>query len=44
MDASNGYVANKTLKKGNVPKQKFPDFLRAFSSDNKFLSGNESDK
>ncbi len=44
VDASNGDVANKTPKKGNVPKQKFPDFSRAFSSDNTLLSGNESDK
>ncbi len=35
--------ADNTPKKGNVPKQKFPDISRAFSNDHPLLSGNESD-
>jgi hypothetical protein len=37
-------LPSRPSKKGNVPKQKFPDFLCAFSSINTLLSGNESDK
>ncbi len=44
VDASNGDVANKTPKKGDILKQKFPDISRVFSSNNTLLSGNDSDK
>jgi hypothetical protein len=33
-----------TPKKRNVPKQKFPDFSKAYSRENPFLSGDESDQ
>ena len=34
--------ANDTPRKCNVPKQKFPDFSRAYSEDHSHLSGDES--
>jgi len=34
--------ADKTPKKSNIPKRKYPDFLRAHSEDNTLLSGDES--
>ena len=33
-----------TPKKRNVPKRKFPDFSKAYSKENPFLSGDESDQ
>ena len=33
-----------TPKKRNVPKQKFPDFSKAYNKENPFLSGDESDQ
>ena len=33
-----------TPKKRNVPKRKFPDFSKAYSEENPFLSGDESDQ
>jgi len=40
--SSDGAPADKTPKKGNVPKRKYPDFSRAHSEDNILLSGDES--
>ena len=34
--------ADKTPKRSNLPKRKYPDFLRAHSEDNTLLSGDES--
>ena len=34
--------ANDTPRKCNIPKQKFPDFSRAYSEDHSHLSGDES--
>jgi hypothetical protein len=41
-DATLADEANKTPRKGNVPKRKFPDFSRPYSADNEYLSGDES--
>ena len=40
--SSDGAPADKTPKKGNIAKRKFPDFSRAHSEDNTLLSGDES--
>jgi hypothetical protein len=37
-------VDGDTPKKRNVPKQKFPDFSKAYNKENPFLSGDESDQ
>ncbi len=42
--AANRDDTNNTPKKRNLPKQKFPDFSRAYSDDNPLLSGDESGK
>jgi hypothetical protein len=41
-DAANGDDTNDTPRKCNVPKQKIPDFSRAYSDDHPHLSGDES--
>ena len=41
-NTANGDGANDTPRKCNVPKQKFPDFSRAYSDNHSYLSGDES--
>jgi len=42
--ATNDDADGDTPKKRNVLKQKFPDFSQAYSEENPFLSGDESDQ
>jgi hypothetical protein len=43
-NAMHGNEKTNTPRKGNVPKQKFPDFSRPYSKDNAYLLGDESGK
>ena len=41
-NTANGDGSDDTPRKCNIPKQKFPDFSRAYSDDHSHLSGDES--